>query len=442
LIKSIKKWLKKDWFGGGGSYALLLSQWNGWWGNSNSQWKYDAYAWAGYMANPIVYRCVNLIADSVAGIPFKLYRKTPDDRVIEIEQAPILDLLKKPNPWMGQKDFFAQFVQYLQVSGNVYLRSVGPTSSLTPKELYFLRPDRIQIVNGEDCGNICPDDFFGLIYEYTCGRAKERIDLRHFFHGKLWNPLCDHYGLSPLQAASTSVDQLNEALIWNVNLLRNSASPSGVLSSENNLSDEQIFRLKEQMSVKYQGVWNSGRPMLLEGGLKFDQMGMSPKDMDWIEGIKLATKNIALSFGCDPSLLGDSDHRTFSTFKDAQKSFYMDTVLPMCDKIRDDFLNNWLLPRFPNTENMYFAYDLNQVEALNESMDSIYKRISLALKEGIISVNEAREALGYSELREEQPQVLEEDTPSDDEEMEDEDQKKKYLERHSIYRRGLKKEFI
>jgi len=174
LIKAIKNWLKKDWAGGG--YTLLLSQWNDlWYGSAaNSQWKYDTYAYAGYMVNPIVYRCVNLIADSVAGIPFKLYRKTADNKDIEVERSPVLDLLKRPNPIMGQKDFYAQFVQYLQISGNVYLRAVGPNSSMQPRELYFLRPDRIEIVN-DDCGDICPDDYFGLIYEYTCGKSKNSV---------------------------------------------------------------------------------------------------------------------------------------------------------------------------------------------------------------------------------------------------------------------------
>ena len=182
MIKAIKNWLKKDW---GGGYTLLLSQWSDlFFGNANSQWKYDLYAYAGYMSNPIVYRCVNLIADSVAGIPFKLYRKTSDNKDIEIEQAPILDLLQRPNPLMGQKDFYAQFVQYLQISGNVYLRGVGPTSSMTPRELYFLRPDRIEILNG-DCGDICPDDYFGLIYEYTKSRKAnlepEKMIFERFF---------------------------------------------------------------------------------------------------------------------------------------------------------------------------------------------------------------------------------------------------------------------
>jgi HK97 family phage portal protein len=404
-----------------GAYSLLNGPWGAWgWDSQVTGWKYDRYAWLGYMMNPIAYRAVNIIADAVAGIPWKLYRKMADNRDVEIETAPVLDLLKRPNPWLGEKDFFAQFVQYLQLSGNTYIRSAGPSTG-PPKELYLLRPDRIEIMNG-DCGigGICPDEYDGLIYEYTCGKAKERIDLRYFHHTRLWNPLCDLYGLSPLQPASSSIDQLNEALQWNVSLLKNSASPSGVLSSDGNLSDEQIDRLKEQMDVKYQGVWNSGRPMLLEGGLTFSQMGMSPKDMDWLEGTRQAMNNICITLGLDPSLIGSLAHRNHSTFRDAERSFYINTVIPLLEKIRDDFLNRWLLPRFNMGDNVYFEYSIEAIEVLSDSRTEVFNRMIDGVKAGIITVNEAREELGYSELQtEDLPAEIPAQTNEDDEEEED-----------------------
>lgn len=418
-LLTLNKTEKKSW----GAYSLLNSPW-GVWGWDNAQvtgWEYDKYAWLGYMKNPIAYRAVNIIADAAAGIPWKLYRKMPDNRDVEIEQAPVLDLLKRPNPWMGEKDFFAQYVQYLQLSGNTFIRSAGPVSGMNPKELYFLRPERIEIKNG--CGDVCPDEWDGLIYEYTCGRDKEIIDLRYFYHGKLWNPLCDLWGLSPLQPASSSIDQLNEALQWNVSLLKNSASPSGVLSSDGNLSDNQIDRLKEQMDQKYQGVWNSGRPMLLEGGLTFSPMGMSPKEMDWIKGIELATKNVCLTIGVDPTLMGDASSKTYATYKDAEKSLYISTVIPLLEKIRDDFLNRWLLPRFNMGDNVYFQFDIESIEVLSEARGDLWNRMIDGVKSGIITVNEAREELGYSELDQDNlDEVDEEEPPETEAQVEGEDQ--------------------
>jgi HK97 family phage portal protein len=428
MFTKIKDYLKKTWGwggygqGAGGPYTFLLSTMNSWgpFGSGvNNPWKYDMYSWLGYMSNPIVNRCVNMISNAVAGIPWKLYRKTVDGKDHEIEEHPVLELLKKPNPMLSENDFFSHYVYYLTIAGNVYVYRVGPNHG-APKELYFLRPDRVLILNAtEGIGGSCDIfDFLTPIYEYACGTSRSKLDNNLLHHGKNFNPLNDFYGLSPLQAAATSIDQNNEALLWNVNLLRNAASPTGILSTENNLGDEQIYRLKEQMNQKYQGPYNSGRPMLLEGGLKWDKVGMTPKEMDWTKGMKESSKNIALTLGVDPSLVGDGDHKTFNTFNDAQRSFYTETVIPLCDKIRDDFLNKWLLPLFPNTKDMYFQYDLEAVEVMNEDRTIIWKRVIEGLESGIITTDEAREAIGYEALE----AAYEQENPMDTDVMNEEKQ--------------------
>jgi len=367
-----------------------------WWLNSAvySPAQYRTFAAEGYMTNPVVYRCINLIATAIAGIPWKLYRRVADNKDIHIENSPVLDLLNQPNPRMGQADFFTDLISYLQLSGNTYVRRVGPSNG-APKELYLLRPDRMTI-NEAEFNDPCYDDIYP-VYMYECNNLKERIDPRWLWHGKLWNPLCDFYGMSPLQAAGKSIDQLNLSLDWNVALLQNSANPSGVLTSEGNLTDEQISRLKEQLAVKYQSSINAGRPMLLEGGLTWAQMSLNPKDMQWDLGVKNATKFISMALGVDTSLLGDSSISTYSNFKDAEKAFYTSTVLPNMDRLRDDFLNGWLLPLFPNMEDYYFEYDRDGIEVLGEDRTIVWDRSMAGFEAGLISLNEARDAIGYTE---------------------------------------------
>jgi HK97 family phage portal protein len=385
----------KDLFGVSkkGYYPYLESQLWGVAAAAYSPARYNAFAIEGYMQNPVVYRCINLIATSVAGIPWKLYRKMADGKAVQVEEHPMLKLLYKPNPFLGQADFFTNVVSFLQMCGNTYVKAVGPLGA-PPRELYTLRPDRFIIT---DCNSACYDDF-PLGYEYTCGATTEFLDPKIVWHGKLWNPLCDFYGLSPLQAAWKSIAQLNASLNWNVALLQNMANPSGILTSETNLSDEQVFRLREQMGQRYQGATNAGRPMVLDGGLTWDQTSLTPHEMEWTAGQKVATKDICVALGVDPVLLGDADNRTYATFKDAEKSFYTATVLPNLDRLRDDFLNGWLLPKFPNTEHMFFEYDRDAIEVLGEDRTVVWDRSLRALKDGLITINEARENIGYSEI--------------------------------------------
>ena len=354
------------------------------------------------MSNPTVNRCINLISSTCASVPWKLYRKMADGKDMHIEEHPVLDLLRCPSPLLSENEFISHYINNLLICGNVYIHRVGPNHG-PPKELYFLRPDRIIILNAEEGIDVYND--FGYdgfpyrppIYEYVCGKSRSIIPNELLHHGKLYNPLCDFYGLSVMQAAATSIDQNNEALLWNVNLLRNAAAPTGILKTENNLGDEQIFRLKEQMRQKMQGPYSAGGTTVLEGGLEWERLSLTPLEMAWLDGMKASANNICTVFGVDPTLLGYTERKGWG-FSDAQKSFYTETIIPLCDTIRDNWLNKWLLPLFPGTEQMYFQYDLEQVEVLNEDRSIVWERVIKGMEAGIITTDEAREAIGYEIL--------------------------------------------
>jgi HK97 family phage portal protein len=111
-------------------------------------------------------------------------------------------------------------------------------------------------------------------------------DVRPVLHMRLCHPLDDHYGFSPIEAAATAIDLHNQASKWNKALLDNAARPSGALvyaAREGRLSPEQFERLKAELQEGFQGAKNAGRPLLLEGGLDWKPLSLSPKDMDFIE---------------------------------------------------------------------------------------------------------------------------------------------------------------
>jgi len=110
--------------------------------------------------------------------------------------------------------------------------------------------------------------------------------VRPILHVKLFNPVNDHYGLSPIEAAATAIDIHNTASKWNKALLDNSARPSGALvytARDGNLSPDQFDRLKTELEQGFQGAAHAGRPLLLEGGLDWKSMSLTPKDMDFID---------------------------------------------------------------------------------------------------------------------------------------------------------------
>ena len=201
--------------------------------------------------------------------------------------------------------------------------------------------------------------------------------------------------MSPLEAAATAIDLHNTAAAWNKSLLDNSARPSGALvyaSREGNMSAEQYERLKTELETSFQGSQNAGRPLLLEGGLDWKSMSLSPKDMDFIEARHTAAREIALALGVPPMLLGIPGDNTYSNMAEAQRIFWRATVLPLVQRTAIA-LSNWLQPAFGPT--LELRPDLDQLEALSPERDALWSRLE---KTTFLTTDEKRALIGYGPL--------------------------------------------
>lgn len=340
----------------------------------------------GFEKNVWVYRCVMSIAQAGSSVPWILYRKDRTGTLKELYHHPFLDLWNRPNPMMSKQQFLENVIAFQLLAGNAYIQEAGPKNG-PPMELWVLRPDRVRIIAGRD----------GIAgYEYKIDeQLKQKFPPDIITHFKLFSALDDWYGLSPIQVAARGIDADNFANAWNASLFQNGARPSGAMITEGTLSEEQYKRLKQEIREQYSGMKNSGRPMLLEGGLDWKEMSLSPKDMDFIESKKLSRLEICAAFGVPPELLGDHEHATYSNYQEARKAFYQDTVIPILVRIRDK-INSHILPKFG--DNLYLDIDRDEIDALQEDRDRVWDRAIRAVQYGILEVNEAREAMGYEAI--------------------------------------------
>jgi hypothetical protein len=213
---------------------------------------------------------------------------------------------------------------------------------------------------------------------------------------RLFHPLDDHYGFSPIEAAATAIDLHNQASKWNKALLDNAARPSGALvysAREGRLSPEQFERLKAELQEGFQGAKNAGRPLLLEGGLDWKPLSLSPKDMDFIEAKHAAAREIALALGVPPMLLGIPGDNTFSNYAEANRTFWRNTVVPLVSRAADS-LSDWLGPAFSQTP-LKLAPDLDEVEALAPEREALWARLE---KTSFLTNDEKRAVIGYGPL--------------------------------------------
>jgi HK97 family phage portal protein len=343
---------------------------------------YAAFADEGYRRNVVAYRSVNMIADAVASVVWTLFRGDT-----EITESPILDLIKNPNPMQSGKQYMRAKVGFLMIAGNGYEEKVEVGGRIA--ELYQLRPDRMTVVPGTNGFPIC--------YEYKAGLKTVKFLLDEVGAGevrqlKLFNPLNDFYGMSPIEAGSYAIDQHNLSMSWMQSLLQNSARPSGALktSGEQPLSDEQFHRLKTQLEDQHQGAANGGRPMLLEGGLEWQQMGMSPSDMGIIETKYSAARDVALAFGVPPQLLGIPGDNTYANYAEARLAFWEDTVIPLVNMIGEDW--NASIAE----DGAELKPDLDKIPAIADKRMTLWTMADQATD---LTINERRELKGFQKIQ-------------------------------------------
>ena len=366
--------------------------------NASSHYRrdnYDAYADEGYRKNAIVYRCINEIATGAACVPFKLFQG--DD---ELDQHPLLSLLRRPNPTQAGVEYFQAVYSYLLLSGNNY--AIRSDVSGEVRELYLLRPDRVRVKPSKTATPEAYQYVIGgkVLKTYDADPVTGASEVKHM---KLYNPLDDYYGLSPLMAAATDIDNHNAINTHNISLLRNGARPSGAIvfkpASDRGLpiqlTDGQRQQLKDDLNVKYTGAANAGRPLLLEGDFDWREMGLSPKDMDFLQQRNMAAKDIALCFGVPSQLIGIPDAQTYANVQEARLALYEETIMPLARRVESD-LNEWLSPMYG--EDIRIEYDFEAVPAMTERRRRVYENVTAAVREGIISRNEARERLGLEPI--------------------------------------------
>ncbi|MEM0899588.1 MAG: phage portal protein [Pseudomonadota bacterium] len=360
--------------------AIAEPQWTG-----NS---YAALASHGYMRNPIVHRSVRLIAENVASIPW-----TITDGVTEYSDHAVIELLKRPAPMQDGRSFMETLVGHLLLAGNAFAEIQNGIGNR--RAMFALRPDRVKAVT-DDAG-------WTVGYHYEVEGKKRAIAMSEdprgaqpLLHVATFHPLSDQEGFGPLGAAAMALDIHNAAARWNKSLLDNAARPSGALvyapGDHSNLSEEQFERLKKELEEGYSGAINAGKPMVLEGGLDWKAMALTPKDMDFIEAKNTASREIALAFGVPPMLLGIPGDNTYSNYQEANRAFFRLTVLPLAKRLADAFAN-WLSPHF--STDLKFSCNLDEVPGLAAEREALWKRVEAA---SFLTEDEKRVAVGFPPL--------------------------------------------
>jgi HK97 family phage portal protein len=264
----------------------------------------ELYAKEGYGEKVIALPAFHKIVSAASSVGLQLQKGDDGDLV---DTHAVLDLLKRLNAINSGSDFIYALTAWRRIADEAFIvrqpfGSAGKLAKGKPTQLWLLEPHRVHIKQG----------IFGMpvSYEYqTAGADKlafpvdQSTGQSDVLHLRNFNPLHASRGLSPMSAAAYSIDTHNSAMRWNKALLENSARPSGALVMKSKdgagsapLGDEQYARLKEQMNEDMVVAANASKPLLLEGGLEWQALGLTPAEMDFNKGIWMSATQTCPAF--------------------------------------------------------------------------------------------------------------------------------------------------
>ncbi|KQN00876.1 portal protein [Sphingobium sp. Leaf26] len=355
-----------------GSGAVALGEWPA---------SYEAQLRAGVMGNAVAQRAMRLVSEGAGACAIKV-RGVEDAAV-----ATVAALVGRASAGQGLVETLAC---HLLLHGNAYVQVIAGTQG-KPAELFALRPERVS-VEADARG-------WPAAYLYRVGESVTRLSPQDgagrtgVLHIKALHPLDDHYGLGCIGAAAGAVAIHNAASVWNKALLDNAARPSGAMVYDPGdgsvLSPDQFERVKREMELAFAGAANAGRPMLLEGGLSWKAMSLTPAEMDFVGLKSAAAREIALAFGVPPMLMGLPGDNSYANYREANKALWRQTILPLVAKICGALaqgLDDW----WPG---LVIEADLDAVPALSDERAALWERVAAA---DFLSAEEKRAMLGIA----------------------------------------------
>ena len=357
----------------GSSYAFFL-------GGSTSG---KAVTERSAMQMTAVYSCVRILSEAVAGLPLHLYRYTPDGSKVKAVDHPLYLLLHdEPNPEMSSFVFRETLMTHLLLWGNAYAQIIrnGKGEVIA---LYPLMPNRM-VVDRDTKGR--------LYYQYTTSTEDAPTmkgvtvnlppsDVLHIpglgFDGLV--------GYSPIAMAKNAIGMAIACEEYGAKFFANGAAPGGVLEHPGTIKDPQ--RVRESWQSTFGGSGNSNKIAVLEEGMKYTPIGISPEQAQFLETRKFQVNEIARIFRVPPHMVGDLEKSSFSNIEQQSLEFVKYTLDPWVIRWEQTIHRSLLLP---DEKSQYFV-KFNLEGLLRGDYQSRMNGYAIGRQNGWMSANDIRE---------------------------------------------------
>ena len=329
-----------------------------------------------------VYSCVRILAEAIAGLPLHVYRYNSDGgKEKAIDHSLYLILHDEPNPEMSSFVFRETLMTHLLLWGNAYAQIIR-NSKGEVMALYPLMPNKMSVDRDEN-GQ--------LYYQYLrsvdeVGGKSETVilkptDVLHIpglgFDGLV--------GYSPIAMAKNAIGLAIATEEYGAKFFANGAAPSGVLEHPGTIKDPQ--RVREAWQSQFGGSQNSGKIAVLEEGMKYTPISISPEQAQFLETRKFQINEIARIFRVPPHMVGDLEKSSFSNIEQQSLEFVKYTLDPWVIRWEQSIMRTLLTPE----EKKSYFVKFNLEGLLRGDYQSRMNGYATARQNGWMSANDIRE---------------------------------------------------
>ena len=330
-----------------------------------------------------VYSCVRILAEAVAGLPLHLYRyKDSGGKEKAVDHPLYLLLHDEPNPEMSSFVFRETLMTHLLLWGNAYAQVIRNGKGEVVA-LYPLMPNKMSVDRDEN----------GQLY-YTYTRAPEEANTSELGRVILRPSDVLHIpglgfdglvGYSPIAMAKNAIGLAIATEEYGAKFFANGAAPSGVLEHPGTIKDPQ--RVREAWQSQFGGSSNSGKIAVLEEGMKYTPISISPEQAQFLETRKFQINEIARIFRIPPHMIGDLEKSSFSNIEQQSLEFVKYTLDPWVVRWEQSIARTLLNPDEKKT---YFV-KFNLEGLLRGDYASRMNGYATARQNGWMSANDIRE---------------------------------------------------
>jgi HK97 family phage portal protein len=330
--------------------------------------------------------CVNAISSAIASLPVWVYRRTGRGREVDVTH-PLMRLHRQgANRHQSWADWLEATVAGALLRGNAVSEVVTDARG----ELIELRPAPWGLVSLVQL----PGDRIAFDVTHPRTGVTRRLLGGEVFHLKDRPDDDETWGVSRLQRCAGTIGQSQALAEFTGSMWRNGVNPSGALTMDGKLSPEGFSQLQERWHQLYSGPHNARRAVILDQGLKWQQISVSPEDAELLQSRRFSTEELARIYGCPPPIIGDYTHNTFTNAETAGRWFAIFTLTPWIRKLEAEFARSV----FTDSERATHEVEFDLSALLRGDPAERWASHKIAVESGILLPNEVREIEGFDPL--------------------------------------------